>query len=173
MMSARPTVDLDALSAALKTRQQWLVWQYEERASSERFCQSRRKAGQLRLSRLSYLVPRRSRIRPGGPDERRREAHDTAGGGDAEAGGGSAVITLPQDLTVEAFLRRADALRRVRAIPDCQLWPSFEAQACRTSETLAKLTHGAERFCWRLTTYADDWGRFPVSAAVPREQGLL
>jgi len=41
-------------------------------------------------------------------------------------------------------------------------------ESCRTSETLAKLTHGAERFCWRLTTYADDWGRFPASAPVLR-----
>jgi len=30
-MSARPTVDLGALPAALKARRQWLVWQYEER----------------------------------------------------------------------------------------------------------------------------------------------
>jgi hypothetical protein len=41
-------------------------------------------------------------------------------------------------------------------------------ESCRTSETLAKLTHGCERLFWRLTTYADDWGRFLASAAVLR-----
>jgi hypothetical protein len=50
--------------------------------------------------------------------------------------------------------------------------PLYKA-SCRTSETLAKLTYGTERFCWRLTTYADDCGRFPSSPAVPRAQGLL
>jgi hypothetical protein len=51
-------------------------------------------------------------------------------------------------------------------------FPLYKA-SCRTSGTLAKLTHGTERFCWRLTTYADDCGRFPSSPAVPRAQGLL
>ena len=33
-------------------------------------------------------------------------------------------------------------------------------ESCRTSPTLAQLSHGAERLFWRLTTVADDYGRF-------------
>ena len=41
-------------------------------------------------------------------------------------------------------------------------------ESCRTSRTLAKVSAGAERLFWRLTTYADDFGRFPADAAVVR-----
>lgn len=43
-------------------------------------------------------------------------------------------------------------------------------ESCRTSETLAKITPAAERFFWRLLTYADDYGRFPARADVLRAQ---
>lgn len=33
-------------------------------------------------------------------------------------------------------------------------------ESCRTSPNLAILSHGAERFFWRLVTVADDFGRF-------------
>lgn len=59
------------------------------------------------------------------------------------------MIALPQDLTIEAFLRRADAPRRARAIldADCQLWPSFKARACRIEAAQQNLerTLGSER----------------------------
>jgi hypothetical protein len=32
--------------------------------------------------------------------------------------------------------------------------------SCKTSPTLAQLSHGAERLFWRLLTWADDFGRF-------------
>ena len=41
-------------------------------------------------------------------------------------------------------------------------------ESCRTSKTLAQLSHGAERLFWRMTTYADDWGRMPADADVLR-----
>lgn len=39
-------------------------------------------------------------------------------------------------------------------------------ESCRTSETLDKLTDGAERMFWRLTTVADDFGRFECNPSV-------
>jgi len=39
-------------------------------------------------------------------------------------------------------------------------------ESCRTSPTLAMLSHGAERLFWRLTTFADDWGRMPADPSV-------
>lgn len=48
----------------------------------------------------------------------------------------------------------------------------------RTSPTLAPLSHGAERLFWRLTTFADDWGRFEADpeivrgACLPTVQGV-
>ena len=41
-------------------------------------------------------------------------------------------------------------------------------ESCRSSPTLARLSHGAERLFWRLTTVADDFGRFEASAMVIR-----
>ena len=41
-------------------------------------------------------------------------------------------------------------------------------ESCRTSRTLAKISAGAERLFWRLTTYADDYGRMPADADVVR-----
>src|SRR5690349_6034890 len=41
-------------------------------------------------------------------------------------------------------------------------------ESCRTSRTLAKVSAQAERLFWRLTTYADDFGRFPADADVVR-----
>lgn len=41
-------------------------------------------------------------------------------------------------------------------------------ESSRTSPTLAKLSHGAERLFWRLTTYADDWGRFEADPEIVR-----
>lgn len=43
-------------------------------------------------------------------------------------------------------------------------------ESCRTSLSLAKISHGAERLFWRLTTYADDFGRMPADAGVVRGQ---
>ena len=43
-------------------------------------------------------------------------------------------------------------------------------ESCRTSLTLAQISHGAERLFWRLTTYADDFGRMPADAGVLRGQ---
>lgn len=43
-------------------------------------------------------------------------------------------------------------------------------ESCRSSETLAQLTAGAERFFWRLTTSADDFGRFDARPAVLRAE---
>jgi len=40
--------------------------------------------------------------------------------------------------------------------------------SARTSPTLAKLSHGAERCFWRLTTCADDYGRFNAEPGVVR-----
>ena len=61
------------------------------------------------------------------------------------------MIALPQDLTVEAFLRRADALRRARAILEAhgQLWPSFEEQARRIEAAQENLEH----------TFGKEWER--------------
>lgn len=39
-------------------------------------------------------------------------------------------------------------------------------ESCRTSATLYQLTHGAERMFWRLTTVADDFGRFEADPRV-------
>ena len=41
-------------------------------------------------------------------------------------------------------------------------------ESCRTSDSLAQLSHGAERLFWRLTTVADDFGRFEARASVLR-----
>lgn len=41
-------------------------------------------------------------------------------------------------------------------------------ESARTSPTLAKLSHGAERLFWRLTTLADDYGRFNAEPSVVR-----
>ncbi len=41
-------------------------------------------------------------------------------------------------------------------------------ESCRTSKNLAELSHGAERMFWRMTTYADDYGRMPADADVIR-----
>ena len=41
-------------------------------------------------------------------------------------------------------------------------------ESCRTSRTLAKISPHAERLFWRLTTYADDFGRMPADADVVR-----
>lgn len=41
-------------------------------------------------------------------------------------------------------------------------------ESARTSETLAQLSHGAERLFWRLITVADDFGRMPAHVAVVR-----
>lgn len=41
-------------------------------------------------------------------------------------------------------------------------------ESCRTSETLAHLSHGAERLFWRMVTYADDFGRMPADVRVVR-----
>lgn len=39
-------------------------------------------------------------------------------------------------------------------------------QSCRTSRTLNKLSNGAERLFWRLTTVADDYGRFDANPVI-------
>jgi hypothetical protein len=39
-------------------------------------------------------------------------------------------------------------------------------ESCRTSATLFQLSHGAERMFWRLTTVADDHGRFEADPRV-------
>ena len=39
-------------------------------------------------------------------------------------------------------------------------------ESCRTSPTLALLSHGAERMFWRLTTVADDFGRFEADPVI-------
>jgi len=39
-------------------------------------------------------------------------------------------------------------------------------EKCRTSPTLARLTHGAERLFWRLITFADDFGRFEADPMI-------
>ena len=39
-------------------------------------------------------------------------------------------------------------------------------ESCRSSETLALLSHGAERMFWRLTTVADDSGRFQAAPKI-------
>ena len=39
-------------------------------------------------------------------------------------------------------------------------------ESCRTSPNLALLSHGAERFFWRLITVADDYGRFEAEQDV-------
>ena len=39
-------------------------------------------------------------------------------------------------------------------------------ESCRTSPTLAQLSHGAERLFWRLTTIADDYGRFEADPRI-------
>jgi len=39
-------------------------------------------------------------------------------------------------------------------------------ESCRTSETLDQLSDGAERMFWRLTTVADDYGRFEADPRV-------
>lgn len=39
-------------------------------------------------------------------------------------------------------------------------------ESARTSASLAQLSHGAERFWWRLLTYADDFGRFPADVVL-------
>jgi uncharacterized phage protein (TIGR02220 family) len=39
-------------------------------------------------------------------------------------------------------------------------------ESCRTSPTLDALSDGAERLFWRLTTVADDFGRFPADVRV-------
>jgi hypothetical protein len=41
-------------------------------------------------------------------------------------------------------------------------------ESARTSPTLAKVSHGAERCFWRLTTLADDFGRFNAEPSVVR-----
>ena len=41
-------------------------------------------------------------------------------------------------------------------------------ESCRTSKTLALLSHGAERLFWRLTTCADDYGRMEADAVIIR-----
>lgn len=41
-------------------------------------------------------------------------------------------------------------------------------ESCRTSETLDRLSDGAERLFWRLTTVADDFGRFEADARIVR-----
>lgn len=41
-------------------------------------------------------------------------------------------------------------------------------ESCRTSKNLAELSHGAERLFWRMTTYADDYGRMPADADIVR-----
>lgn len=41
-------------------------------------------------------------------------------------------------------------------------------ESCRTSRTLAKVSASAERLFWRLTTYADDFGRMPADADIVR-----
>lgn len=41
-------------------------------------------------------------------------------------------------------------------------------ESCRTSPTLALLSDGAERLFWRLTTFADDHGRFEAAAPIVR-----
>jgi hypothetical protein len=52
-------------------------------------------------------------------------------------------------------------------------------ESCRTSETLDRLSDGAERLFWRLTTVADDYGRFEADPRVllahcfPLKVGLL
>jgi uncharacterized phage protein (TIGR02220 family) len=43
-------------------------------------------------------------------------------------------------------------------------------ESCRTSPTLATLSHGAERLFWRLTTVADDFGRFEADPMVMMAQ---
>ena len=43
-------------------------------------------------------------------------------------------------------------------------------ESCRSSFTLAQISPEAERFFWRLITYADDFGRFPADAALLRAQ---
>ena len=43
-------------------------------------------------------------------------------------------------------------------------------ESCRTSPTLMLLTDGAERLFWRLTTVADDFGRFEADPDVVRAQ---
>ena len=42
----------------------------------------------------------------------------------------------------------------------------FIRESCRTSPNLALLSHGAERFFWRLITVADDFGRFEAAPDV-------
>lgn len=41
-------------------------------------------------------------------------------------------------------------------------------EQCRTSPTLAKLSSDAERLFWRLTTFADDYGRFEADVETVR-----
>jgi hypothetical protein len=41
-------------------------------------------------------------------------------------------------------------------------------ESCRTSRTLAKISAHAERLFWRMTTYADDYGRMPADVDVIR-----
>lgn len=43
-------------------------------------------------------------------------------------------------------------------------------ESCRTSKNLAKLSDRAERLFWRLTTCADDYGRFIADSEVVRSQ---
>jgi hypothetical protein len=52
-------------------------------------------------------------------------------------------------------------------------------ESCRTSKTLQQLSDGAERLFWRLTTIADDFGRFEadpllvLSSCFPLADGSL
>ena len=39
-------------------------------------------------------------------------------------------------------------------------------ESCRSSVSLSKLSHGAERMFWRLTTCADDYGRFQAESGL-------
>jgi len=43
-------------------------------------------------------------------------------------------------------------------------------ESCRTSKTLDRLSAEAERLCWRLTTVADDYGRFEAEPVIVRAQ---
>src|SRR3990172_3861999 len=42
----------------------------------------------------------------------------------------------------------------------------FIRESCRTSSTLDQLSDGAERMFWRLTTVADDFGRFEADPRI-------
>lgn len=65
------------------------------------------------------------------------------------------------------------APREVFGLPEepfyCGAMPNrIIRESCRTSPTLAKLSSDAERLFWRLTTFADDFGRFPAEPSIVR-----